>query len=163
MAEYLARRFAGPLVASAGTHAIAGRGMHPKAMRSLAEVGVDASSFRSRTLTSKLVTDASLILTATREQRAECIRLAPRQLGRVFTLRQLERLVEATDLHRDTSGTSVDGVLEAVTAVRGNVQPVPTSHDEIVDPLHGTLDDMRACMRMIQRSLESVLTVIKLP
>lgn len=160
MAEYLARRFVGALVASAGTHAIAGRRMHPKAMTALAEVGVDASSFRSRTLTSKLVTDASLILTATREQRAACIRLAPRQLGRVFTLRQFERLVDATDLHR---GTSVDSVLEAVTAVRGSVQPVPTPHDEIVDPLNGTLDDMRACMQLIRHSLESVLTVIKLP
>lgn len=159
MAEFLARRTVGT-VASAGTHAVEGRAMHPRATQVLAEAGIDASDFRSRTLTSKLVAGASLTLTATRAQRAACIRLAPRRLGRVFTLRQFNRLVHATGLHRVTS---VDGVLEAVTAVRGSLQPVPIPDDEIADPLHGTLDDMRGCMRSIESSLETVLTVMELP
>ncbi|GAA4685227.1 arsenate reductase/protein-tyrosine-phosphatase family protein [Phytohabitans rumicis] len=160
MAEFLARSTAGGTVVSAGTHAVAGRTMHPHAMSALAEEGIDASSFRSRTLDSSLAAAATLTLTATREQRAACTRLAPRQLGRVFTLRQFARLLDATGLR---GLTDVDSVLAAVTAVRGNIQPVPTSHDEIADPVHGTLDDMRACMRLTRRSLRSVLAVVKLP
>lgn len=159
MAEFLARAAAGGSVVSAGTHAVAGRTMHPIALRALDEEGIDASPFRSRALTPSVVNAATLTLTATREQRAACTRLAPRQLGRVFTLRQFARLVEATGLR---GPTNVDGVLEAVTAVRGDIQPVPTPHDEIADPVDGTLDDMRACLRLIQRSLQPVLAVIRL-
>lgn len=160
MAEFLARDIAGGEVVSAGTHAVAGRAMHPGALTALAEERIDASDFRSRALTSSLVADAALTLTATREQRAACARLAPRQLGRVFTLRQFARLVDASGLH---GLASVDGVLEAVAAVRSGIQPVPAAHDEIADPVHGTLDDMRVCMRLIRRSLQPVLAVMKLP
>ncbi|GAA4465232.1 hypothetical protein GCM10023170_074210 [Phytohabitans houttuyneae] len=160
MAEFLARATTGGAAVSAGTHAVAGRPVHPHALTALAEEGIDASGFRSRALTASLVGEASLTLTATREQRGACTRLAPRQLGQVFTLRQFARLVEAAGLR---APTTVDGVLEAVVAVRSNVQPVPPSSDEIADPVAGTLDDMRACLRLIQRDLAPVLAVLKLP
>jgi protein-tyrosine phosphatase len=160
MAEFLARGVAGGEAVSAGTHAVAGRAMHPHAVRVLAEEGIDASGFRSRPLTPSLVDDATLTLTATREQRAACVRLAPHRLGRVFTLRQFARLVDATELR---TPTNVDSVLAAVVSVRNEIQPVPMSRDEVTDPVLGTLDDMRACMRLIQRSLTSVLAVVKLP
>jgi len=159
MAEILTRHTVAGVVVSAGTHAVDGRTMHPKAMRVLAEAGIDPSSFRSRKLTSGLVAGSELTLTATRQQRAECVRLDPRQMGRVFTLRQFARLVDATDLR---GSTTVDGVLEAVTAVRGDIQPVPATDDEVADPVHGTVADMRACLRLIQDSLRSVLAVIRL-
>ena len=159
MAELLTRRTVAGAVVSAGTHAVDGRTMHPRAMQALAEEGIDPSDFRSRTLTSGLVAGSVLTLTATREQRAECVRLAPRQLGRVFTLRQFARLVDATGLREPTT---VDSVLDAVTAVRGDIQPVPATDDEVADPVHGTVADMRACLRLIQGSLRSVLAVIRL-
>lgn len=159
MAEYLARGTIGEVV-SAGTQAVADRAMHPKAITALAEEGIDASGFRSRALTCELVTDATLVLTATREQRAACVRMTPSRLGRVFTLRQFSRLVDASGLKQPTD---VDTVLEAITEARGTIQPVPQPQDEIVDPQHGTLDDMRACLQLIQRSLEPVLSVIRLP
>jgi protein-tyrosine phosphatase len=159
MAEYLARRTVGT-VTSAGTHAIDGREIHPKALAALAELGIDASDFRSRKLTPELVALGALTLTPSRAQRAACVSLAPPQRGKVFTLRQFSRLVDAAGLHRPTN---VDGVLEAVTVVRERIQPVPPAHDEVADPVEGTLDDMRACMCLIQRDLERVLTVIDLP
>lgn len=159
MAEYLARRAAGA-VASAGTHAVDGRAVHPLALQALLEARVDASGFRSQRLTPQLVEDASLVLTATRAQRAACVSMAPTRLGRVFTLRQFSRLAGATGLHQPTN---VDGALEAIAAVRGRIQPVPPAHDEIADPVNGNLDDMRACLRSIERSLKTVLSVIALP
>ena len=156
MAELLVRGATGGVAVSAGTHAVAGHAIHPHALSALAEEGIDASAFRSRALTSSLVAEAAITLTATREQRATCTRLAPRRLGRVFTLRQFARLVDATGLR---APTTVDDVLAAVVAVRGGVQPVPASRDEIADPVAGTLDDMRACLRLIRESLAPVLAV----
>jgi protein-tyrosine phosphatase len=82
-------------IASAGTHARAGERMHPGAQRILRELGADTAGFSSRPLSADLVAQASLVLTATRDQRAFCVRLAPVALRRTFTIRQFGRLAAA--------------------------------------------------------------------
>src|SRR5262245_43206804 len=84
-------------LASAGTDARAGLPMHPLAATVLREWGADDSEFHSTPLDPDVLASADLILTATREQRARCVSLAPATVRRVFTLRQFARLAGAVD------------------------------------------------------------------
>ncbi|MEV4767556.1 low molecular weight phosphatase family protein, partial [Micromonospora chokoriensis] len=100
MAEFLARRLlAGrPVtVASAGTDAIDGLGMHPYAMEVATDSGADPAAFRTRALRPEYLADATLVLTATRRQRSVCTALAPAALHRTFTVRQFGRLAAAAE------------------------------------------------------------------
>ncbi|GAB3842573.1 hypothetical protein GCM10029963_15860 [Micromonospora andamanensis] len=100
MAEYTARRLLvgrQVTVASAGTDAVEGLAMHPYAAAIAAETGDDPTSFRSRRLLPEHLTDAVLVLTATRRQRSICTALAPAALHRTFTLRQFGRLAAAAE------------------------------------------------------------------
>jgi protein-tyrosine phosphatase len=163
MAERLARQelagqVRGPIaVGSAGTHAKVGEAMHPGAARVLRDLGVDASDFASRPVSADLIGRASLVLTATREQRAFCVRLAPAALRRTFTIRQLGRLATALRESGDQEGELLDGI----TRIRGGLQPVPSEEDDLADPVNGTRAEMRACARQIQLSLRPALSFIR--
>ncbi|MEK8105373.1 low molecular weight phosphatase family protein [Micromonospora sp. M12] len=100
MAEYLARRLLADrpvTVASAGTDAVDGLGMHPYAMEVATESGADPAEFRTRGLRAEYLVEATLVLTATRRQRSVCTALAPGALHRTFTLRQFGRLAAAAE------------------------------------------------------------------
>jgi protein-tyrosine phosphatase len=58
----------------------------------LKKLGGEPSNFAARQLTSKITSDADLILTMTREHRDTVLELAPRQLHRTFTLTEAARL-----------------------------------------------------------------------
>lgn len=168
---------------SAGTHARAGDPMHPGTARVLRDLGADPSEFASRTVTADLLTRATLVLTATREQRAFCVRLAPVALRRTFTIRQFGRLAAATvasagiattgittagiattGIATDVAGTvatrPMTALLERVASVRGTLQPVEPTADDLADPVNGTEDDLRACAHQIQLSLSPALALI---
>lgn len=148
--------------ASAGTHARAGAPMHPSAAQVLRELGADPSDFSSRLVSADLLANASLVLTATREQRAFCVRLAPVAVRRTFTIRQFGRLSAALDA--TTVGTAPAGrvaaLLERIAVTRGAFQPVRPDEDDLADPVNGTEEDVRACARQIQLSLHPALALI---
>jgi protein-tyrosine phosphatase len=150
MAETLAR-MAGVRCASAGTRARLGEPMYAGAATVLRELGATVDDFRSRPLTAELVQGADLVLTATREQRGVCVRLAPSALRRTFTIRQFGRLATAL-------GRSDGDVLEAVAKVQ--LQPVPPHDDDIPDPIPATEAEIRACLRSIQDALRPALRLI---
>lgn len=159
----LAGRTAPITVTSAGTHAEPGAPMHPGAVRALIEVGADVTGFGSRSLSAALLSDADLVLTATRAQRAHCVTLVPAALGRTFTIRQLGRLAATVAPDRLAGvepGARVAALLAEVARVRGAVQPVPADHDDLADPVYGGAADMRGCLRQIQLSLAPVLALI---
>jgi protein-tyrosine phosphatase len=52
----------------------------------LKKLGGEASDFAARQLTSRIASDADLVLTMTRAHRDAVLELAPRQLQRTFTL-----------------------------------------------------------------------------
>jgi protein-tyrosine phosphatase len=165
MAERLARlelrARPGVATASAGTHARAGDPMHPGAAELLRELGADADDFHSRPLSGELLTPATLILTATRAQRAHCARLAPTTIGRTFTIRQFGRLIST--LGAATPGpapVSVPMLLQRITAIRGRLQPVTATEDDLADPVNGSPADLRACAEQIQRSLRPALALL---
>jgi low molecular weight protein-tyrosine phosphatase len=67
--------------------------IHDEAARVLETLGGDVSDFAARQLTSKIASDADLVLTMTRAHRDAVLELAPRQLHRTFTLSEAARLV----------------------------------------------------------------------
>lgn len=82
-------------VSSAGTRAVIAHSIHHDAALVLQKLGGDVADFTARQLTSKIASDADLVLTMTRAHRDTVLELAPRQLHRTFTLSEAARL--ATD------------------------------------------------------------------
>jgi protein-tyrosine phosphatase len=66
--------------------------IHYDAALVLEKLGGEASNFAARQLTSRIASDADLILTMTRAHRDTVLELAPRQLHRTFTLNEAARL-----------------------------------------------------------------------
>ncbi|WP_281290292.1 hypothetical protein [Leucobacter komagatae] len=81
-------------VGSAGTRARAGEGMASETLGLLTERGVPvAGEFQARQLTTAIVADSDLLLTASREQRAQVLEISPLALRRAFTLREFAALL----------------------------------------------------------------------
>ncbi|RDH77703.1 low molecular weight phosphatase family protein [Mycolicibacterium moriokaense] len=77
---------------SAGTRAVVGHSIHHDAALVLEGLDGNASNFVARQLTSRIASDADLILAMTRAHRDAVLELAPRQLHRSFTLSEAARL-----------------------------------------------------------------------
>jgi protein-tyrosine phosphatase len=85
-------------LSSAGTRAVTGAPMPPKAASFLLECGADPSATCSRRLTKELVENSDLVLGAATEHREAAVRLSPVwALARAFTLCEFARLVRAED------------------------------------------------------------------
>jgi protein-tyrosine phosphatase len=150
-------------VASAGTHARDGRPMHPYAERVLTELGLDGAGFGSRTVTAPMLTRSHLVLTATREQRAHCVALAPVAVRRTFTLLQFARLASLV-VPDKVAGVDpaerAEALLGEVLAVRGTAQPVPVALDDLADPVGRPVESFRACARDIHAAVSAVVRLI---
>jgi protein-tyrosine phosphatase len=73
--------------------------IHPDAARMLEELGGDASNFAARQLTSRIASDADLVLTMTTGHRERVLELAPRQLHKTFALSEASRLASECNAH----------------------------------------------------------------
>src|SRR4051812_1330309 len=82
-------------VRSAGAWEFAHRDMHPHAAAGLREYDADADAFTPRALELRMVTDADLVLTATREHRGIVTGFPGRPTA--FTLLQFARLLTPVD------------------------------------------------------------------
>lgn len=85
------------LVESAGTWGHEGAPMEANAAAVLADFGADASGFTGRELLDEHVIRADLVLTATRDHRAQVISMGHSAGLRTFTLKEFTRLVRAID------------------------------------------------------------------
>ncbi|HEY8532873.1 MAG TPA: low molecular weight phosphatase family protein [Micromonospora sp.] len=176
MAEYLAREMltqalggdgASVPVASAGTHAVPGRAMHPHAAQLAAERAIDIRDFRSRPVTPDDLTNAGVVLTATREERRACAALAPRAIPRTFTLRQFARLVTAAVERgwrvvdpNEPPPARVTALVTAAGRARALVQPVRATEDDLADPIGHPLAQFRHCAREIEAALRPIIRAI---
>lgn len=77
---------------SAGTRAVIASPMHPDAALVLEKLGGEPSRFAARQLTSRIASDADLVLTMTSVQRKTVLEIAPRLLRRTFTLTEAANL-----------------------------------------------------------------------
>ena len=77
---------------SAGTRAVVAHPIHPDAALVLEKLGGDVSNFSAQQLTSRIASDADLVLTMTKAHRDAVLELAPHRLHRTFTLSEAARL-----------------------------------------------------------------------
>lgn len=66
----------------------------------LEKLGGEASNFTARQLTSRIASDADLVLAMTRKHRDVVLELAPGQLRRTFTLSEAARLATEFDARK---------------------------------------------------------------
>jgi protein-tyrosine phosphatase len=129
------------VVSSAGTWGLEGSPMERHAAQALAEVGVDEGGFVARELTAPLVRESDLILAATREHRAAVLTHDPSALRRVFTIRELARLVDVTAVATvagETPAEHAARVVRAAAGARGSVRATPLE-DDVADPYRASL------------------------
>lgn len=152
-------------MSSAGTDAYDGVAMHPGSMRVLDELGVPGDGFASRVLTPRLIADADLVLTATRQQRSVCVTLEPAALRYAFTLRQFSRMAAALGpvppaAREQPPDGRMRALVEQVVAGRSRLQPAAPADDDLADPVGRPAAAFRACAVEIRRTLDAVLEVI---
>lgn len=129
-------------VSSAGTGALAGHPMEDQARSLLEANGYAADGFRARDLTSEMVADADLVLTATRAHRSKVMTLHPKAVRYTFTFREFAHL--ASGLSDDELADALDGgvhprdhlvrVVALATGQRGMGAPLAGDDADVVDP-----------------------------
>jgi protein-tyrosine phosphatase len=141
------------LVHSAGTQSMIGHDMTPEAAHLAEHYGADPVGHLSKQLTEQMITDADLILTATREHRSKVVSLHPRAARYTYTLNQFARLlpaavesladplveqtplVELVETPRPDLATQLRALVAEVAATRGFSPPPPhPDDDDIEDP-----------------------------
>lgn len=135
-------------VGSAGTGALVGAPMDERAARVLQDLGGNAEDFIARRLEPRLVANASLVLTATREHRAAVVRLHPRALCHTFTVRELAALLSVADAGKLPADPAarVAALAGLARQARGRLPRQNLESLDIVDPYRRT-DDVYALMR----------------
>lgn len=123
-------------VSSAGTGALVGAPMDERAAGILERLGGAAEGFVARHLEPRMVADASLVLTATREHRAAAVRLHPRALRHTFTVRELAALLGVVDTGQLPAEPAerIAGVAELAREGRGRLLRQDPDSLDVVDP-----------------------------
>lgn len=128
---YICARLAAALphlrVESAGTQALAGQAPAPQVVRALRAQGLDVSTSRARQLTTRDVRQAALVVTASRVHRVRVEQLDPTAAARVFTLKELARVL---------TRAPADGALtDLVAAAAAAAHAESIEHDDdLADP-----------------------------
>ncbi|NYI06422.1 arsenate reductase/protein-tyrosine-phosphatase family protein [Allostreptomyces psammosilenae] len=150
-------------VDSAGTWGHEGAAMESHAAAVLAEYGADIDDFRGRELLDEHVAEADLVLTFTRDHRAQVISMGYAAGLRTFTLKEFHRLVAAIDPASLPTGDVVARartLVRAAAALRGWLLASSPEADEIDDPYGAPLTVFRDCGQEISTAVGSVLTVL---
>jgi protein-tyrosine phosphatase len=127
------------LVRSAGTGALTGSAMDARAAAQLVAYGGDPAGFRARDLTSALIAESDLVLTATRAHRGQVAAMYPKVLRQVFTFRDFADLVAGVDglsarVRQMDSRAWLRQVTEQAAASRGLNPPLEPAQADILDP-----------------------------
>lgn len=133
-------------ITSAGTHALVGAAMPPRAQALAAQLGVEpalAQAHAGQLLTAELIADATLIVTMSREQRRYTVENWPEARRKSFTIREFARLaasvtpqeIEALRTQFPQPSERLAAAVERVAAKRGRVTPPEKPEDDdVVDP-----------------------------
>jgi protein-tyrosine phosphatase len=163
----LARRLgggaAGMVVESAGTWGHEGAPMEAHAAAVLAEYGADPSGFTGRELLDDHVIDADLVLTATRDHRAQVISMGHAAGLRTFTLKEFTRLVRAIDQATLPDGGVTErarALVRAAAALRGWLLAPSPGADEVHDPYGAPVSYFRSIGGEIHAALDPVVTAL---
>ena len=167
MRHGLAQRLGGAagaiLVESAGTWGHEGAPMEAHAAAVLAEYGADTSGFTGRELLDDHVIDADLVLTATRDHRAQVISMGHAAGLRTFTLKEFTRLVRAIDPATLPDGSVTErarALVRAAAALRGWLLAPSPDADEVHDPYGAPVSYFRSIGEEIHTALDPVVTAL---
>ncbi|MEV3855218.1 protein-tyrosine-phosphatase [Streptomyces sp. NPDC050095] len=155
----------GLIVESAGTWGHEGAPMEANAEQVLADFGADASGFVGRELLDDHVIRADLVLTATRDHRAQVISMGHSAGLRTFTLKEFTRLVQAIDPTTlpDAEGGVVErarALVRAAAALRGWLLAPSVEADEVYDPYGAPLPFFRSVGGEISEALDPVVAAL---
>ncbi len=152
-------------LSSAGTWAVVGEPMTQETADLVVRYGGDPNGFVARDLDEKHIDSADLILTATREHRAQVVTLSPRAAAKTATLREFARLLAGTTI-AEIGPVGADPVsrLRAIAshafAQRGIVPAVEPSEDDIPDPYGGPLDGYEIAAQLVDAALVTPLGLL---
>ena len=153
---------------SAGTWGHEGAPMEANAATVLADYGADPAGFVGRELLDEHVIRADLVLTATRDHRAQVISMGHSAGLRTFTLKEFTRLVRAIDpATLPEPARTADGVVEraralvgAAAALRGWLLAPNPEADEVYDPYGAPSPFFRSIGDEINQALDPVVTAL---
>ncbi|MFF7214291.1 protein-tyrosine-phosphatase [Streptomyces sp. NPDC008238] len=154
---------AGIVVESAGTWGHEGAPMEAHAATVLAEYAADPTGFLGRELLDDHVIDADLVLTATRDHRAQVISMGHAAGLRTFTLKEFTRLVKAIDPATLPEGSVTErarSLVRAAAALRGWLLAPTADADEVYDPYGAPLTFFRSIGEEIHDALDPVMTAL---
>ncbi|SET97735.1 hypothetical protein [Geodermatophilus poikilotrophus] len=140
-------------VRSAGTRGVVGAAVHPDSAAAVCALGGDVEGFTARRLRPRMITEADLVLTMTREHRQAVLALEPRALSRTFTLR------EAADLVRLAGSQAPDGDPRSLVGRMAAARRLRTggAEDDIDDPIAGPPEAHARAVADIAECLDPVL------
>jgi protein-tyrosine phosphatase len=157
----------GLVVESAGTWGHEGAPMEAHAAQVLVELGADPGDFLGRELLDEHVIHADLVLTATRDHRAQVISMGHDAGLRTFTLKEFTRLVRAIDAATLPAADTSDGLVEraralarAAAALRGWLLAPSPEADEVPDPYGAPIPYFRSIGEEIRTALDPVVTAL---
>ncbi|MFE7095621.1 arsenate reductase/protein-tyrosine-phosphatase family protein [Streptomyces erythrochromogenes] len=166
----LSHRLGGPLggeliVESAGTWGHEGAPMEANAAAVLEDFGADSSGFTGRELLDEHVIRADLVLTATRDHRAQVISMGHSAGLRTFTLKEFTRLVRAIDPATlppldDGMAERARALVRAAAALRGWLLAPSPDADEVYDPYGAPITFFRSIGDEINQALDPVVTAL---
>ncbi|MFI1092916.1 protein-tyrosine-phosphatase [Streptomyces sp. NPDC020917] len=163
LAQRVGKAGAGIVVESAGTWGHEGAPMEAHAAAVLAEFGADPAGFVGRELLDDHVIDADLVLTATRDHRAQVISMGHAAGLRTFTLKEFTRLVRAIDTATLPEGSvtvRARALVQAAAALRGWLLAPSPDADEVHDPYGAPVGYFRSIGDEIQAALDPVVTAL---
>lgn len=147
---------AGTHVSSAGVRAMVGSPVQPDAAAELRRLGGDARDFTARQVTPVMVTEADLVLTATRSLRSRVLEDAPRALKRTFTLREFAALVDR-DGDAAPPGHGPQDLVAAAAAWRGSVL---LDDYDVPDPMGRPPEVHREVAQLIDTACTTIARVL---
>ena len=156
-------------VASGGTGALAGHPMEPQARALLEAQGYAADGFVARDLTTMMVADADLVLTATRAHRGTVMTLHPKAVRYTFTFREFAHLASGLtddELRGDGGDQPRDHVARVVTLAagqRGMGAPLADADADVVDPYRRPVQVFQEMTAQIMASLPAVVRALAKP
>jgi protein-tyrosine phosphatase len=143
---------------SCGTHAHEGLTMDSASAMALRQLGGDPSGHQSRRLTGPMLETASLVLTATSEQRGHSVRKRPAAMRKTFTLKEFVRL--GAGIEPALGPDDVGRLIQQITAQRGLPSAGGPARDEIADPHGAPPSEALRCAVDVALAVDGVLKLL---
>lgn len=152
---------------SAGTGAMAGQDAPDEIWDVAAGFGLKRTAKHSaRQLTAEMITSADLVISATKEHRAQVARLDPKSASYSFTLNQFARLISHQSasfvpLTSDPLLALRDVVAEVARNRGAFAPPADGASDDVSDPYRLSVSDYQRAGEQISESVDTIVKELR--